>query len=739
MTTSQTHSEIASEQAYIDRCYERLLEMQGKARHLETVAAETQLEKPGSAADNPETASYRDALMRLSLQRQADLDIGDQPLVFGRIDLADGRTFYIGRQGVSDSEHEPLVVDWRAPIAQSFYRATPKEPLDVVRRRHFIFRKGQLASIEDEVLKEEELADRELVLMGEAALLRSIERPRTGRMGDIVETIQAEQDVIIRSPLRGIQVVKGGPGTGKTVVGLHRAAYLLYSHRRELTGTGVLVIGPHQVFLRYIEDVLPSLGEQGVQLSTPADLVLGAGGHPEDPPAVARIKGDPRMASVLERAVELHERPLSETLTAFYEDHALMLSPEATDRAVKRVRSMKGLHNAKRTGLRKLLLKELYNRYKVAAKSNPWLSSKKEFDSSVGRSGPVRKALEQMWPTLTPRQLLASLYSDEELLAEASEGILEPDEYSKLIRRSGKWTRSDGPLIDHTETLLGKTRKRPKGKKKVDTEEVWHINKVLDDMEQGSGKLDPVMRRDLEKRLLEERMGSEDGPPEEHPEDLGHVIVDEAQTLDPLQWATISRRCLKPSMTILGDLGQEGGSWGPQSWEELLPYLPEGAELTLHQLTINYRTPAEFMDMATEFLSAHRPDVDSPISVREIGERPRFVKVDGGNVGDEVKGIVEQDKDAIPQGRVAVVAPTGLVSELTRAIGQERRTDRLSEHAAVYSAEEVRGLEFDAVIAVEPARLLDESGVGALYVILTRATQRLTVVYSDPLPKGLDT
>jgi DNA helicase IV len=713
--------------------------MQGKARHLETVAAETVLDKPGDLKgdmDRPDEATFRDALMRMSLKRQHDLDIGDQPLVFGRIDLIDGRTFYIGRQGVSDEDHETLVVDWRAPIAQAFYRATPRSPLEVVRRRHFIFRRGELTSIEDEVLNEAGLQDRDFVLMGEAALLRSIEKPRTGRMGDIVETIQAEQDVVIRSPLRGIQVVQGGPGTGKTVVGLHRAAYLLYTHRRELTGTGVLVIGPHPVFLRYIEDVLPSLGEQGVQLSTPADLILGGGSHPEDPPRVARIKSDPRMAELLERAVALHEKPLGETLTVFYEDQAVMLGPEVTERLIEKFKGMQGLHNQKRSRLRKLLIGELYNRYKVSAESNPWKSTKKDFESTIGRSGPLRKAIQYMWPTLTPRQVLANLYSDEELLAGAADGVLESDEYKLLIRHSGKWSRSDGPLIDHISTLLGKSRK-PQKRKKIDTEEVWNVHRVLDSMEEASGKLDPVMRRDLEQRLLDERMQSEEPVPEERSEDLGHVIVDEAQTLDPLQWSTISRRCAKPSMTILGDLGQEGGGWGPSSWDDLVPYLPEGSELTLHQLTINYRTPAEFMDTASAFLAEFSPGVDPPISVREIGHGPDFLKVTEGKLEDAVVRFVQRDKAAIPQGRVAVVAPSRIFQDLTRAIGQERRTDRLSEHAAVYGADEVRGLEFDAVIAVEPSEILEESGTGALYVVLTRATQAMTIVHEGSLPRGL--
>ena len=333
--------EIQAEQAYLDHAHERLEAMREAAR---SVASEVvALGAGGTFAARVE----RDIRVELSSRRLAALDIGDAPVAFGRLDRTDGERYHIGRLAVFDEEGDPLVVDWRAPVAEPFYRATPAEPLGVVRRRHFQFRGRRLAGIEDELLDRE--ASDDLVLVGEAALLASLERGRTGRMGDIIATIQGEQDAVIRAGLGGALVVQGGPGTGKTAVALHRAAYLLFTYRTRLERQGVLLVGPNTVFLRYVEQVLPSLGEQAVTLATPADLYAG----PTRPtgvesPAVAAVKGDRRMARLLERAVATTERPLRRPLSVQFGGHALTVSPAATRRLIEAARRRKGSHNGRR-------------------------------------------------------------------------------------------------------------------------------------------------------------------------------------------------------------------------------------------------------------------------------------------------------------------------------------------------------------------------------------------------------
>ncbi|MGH8899660.1 MAG: HelD family protein [Egibacteraceae bacterium] len=631
-------TELAREQAHVDHAYARLEVLRARARALGARVLDRH------SATTHQARYERDVTVHASLRRLAELEVGSLPLVFGRIDRTDGERFHIGRVAVYDEAHAPLVVDWRAPVAEPFYRATPHEPLGLLRRRHFRTRGRRLLGMDDERFGPAEAA-RELPLVGEAALLEAIARSRTGRMTDIVATIQAEQDAVIRAPLAGTLVVQGGPGTGKTAVALHRAAYLLYTHRARLESAGVLLVGPTPVFLRYIEEVLPALGEQQVRLATVAGLVPGCTGTAVDPPRVARLKGDARMAAVLARA-------------------------------------------------------------------------------AAGKKG------------ADPRLLLWGLLSSPARIEKAAQGILSADEQAGLCRvgeRAGSdWTEADAPLIDELATLLGPPpgrRRQPR----LDERQLQELERFVEELA-AVQPMDDRMRRDLLDRVVAART-EELADPGGDAEDAayGHVLVDEAQDLSPMAWRMLGRRCPSGSMTIVGDLGQATGPWAPRSWEEVTAHLPARREgvrgdapdkrVTMTELTINYRTPAEIMAFADQV----RPPWLRPArAVRQGGAAPTVRRVRRDQLRASVTAAVGESLAAVG-GTVGVVAPAALVSTL-----------RVEDHrAAVSSVPEVKGLEFDAVVVVEPAAIVREHGPRALYVALTRATQRLAVLTTQALPSAL--
>ncbi len=714
----------------------------------------------------------REAVLEAALARLTRLNIGDRSLVFGRIDPAGtGERFYIGRVGLWDSDHDPILVDWRAPVAEPFYRATGPRPLGLRRRRHFASRGSTLLGIEDEFFGQGaaiglDIADTDLIGSGTAAgaaqgavetpaggaqaatdagtdadaaadgtagsarpsgaLMASLEAARTGRLADIVATIQAEQDRVIRSELPGVLLVQGGPGTGKTVVALHRAAYLLYTHRFPLESQGVLVVGPNRLFLAYIEQVLPSLGEAGVEQAVLADLLspsVRVGGLDDE--ATAGVKGDPRMAAVVRRAVRDRRRPLRRDLVIGHELQRLRLTVEQSQRIVADATRRARKHNAGRR-----LVEEAF--YEALAGSARRGADAAQVREHLSGSIEAREALEWMWPVLTPAHLLNDLYGSRALLRSAAAGRLDDGETGLLHRPRAAhaseviWSFQDVPLLDEARALLGY---RP-----------------------GHREEDAVLT-------------------------YGHIVVDEAQDLSPMELRMIARRSLNGSMTVVGDIAQATGSWAHDDWESVLAGLPDRRPPRREELTLGYRIPAPAMALANRVLPHAAPGARPPATVRTSGDEPRIVRCGGavaaaaagsaatgervarervggsapetaesaGALVDALAEVVADERRSVGAGNVAVIVPDSLHEALRAglvhrevAIGGPGRSG-LDEQVTLVPVRLVKGLEVDAAIVVEPARIVAEEcqGVRSLYVALTRATRRVTVLHAEPLPEVL--
>jgi DNA helicase IV len=697
------HPDLAAEQAYIDRAYDSLERARQSATRLRSMV---EVGRGGT-----EQARWERDMIEENIAARLDyLNLGDASLVFGRIDHArseGGESFYIGRIAVADENQEPLVVDWRAPVAEPFYRATGRAPMGLVRRRHFATRSRQLLGIEDELFGEGagllggELAvsDDGNEVRGHGALIAALEEARTGRLTDIVATIQGEQDVVIRSPLPGVLVTQGGPGTGKTVVALHRAAYLLYTYRFPLEGQGVLVVGPNRLFLGYIERVLPSLGEAGVELAVLADLVENVDVRGRDAPATARIKGDARMSKVLAKAIRDRERPLRKALRVPYGVQTLVVPAERTAEIVTDARRRFRVHNAGRRFVESQLFAAMADVSRVP--TTP------EEVRERGRGLPeVREALERMWPVLTPAQLLHDLFGSRALIDLAAKRHLNDDEREALRRPRAddvttiEWTHDDVPLLDEARALLG-----------------------------------PVTRR----------RRSNGADPDEI-RTYGHIVVDEAQDLSPMQLRMLDRRSLNGSMTVVGDIAQATGVWAHRDWDEILEHLPQRRTAQRAELSIGYRIPGPTMDLAAKVLAVAAPDLRPPDSVRQAGDPPRLLAVgEGESLADRVAAVAIEERDTVDPGSVAVIAPATLVEDVAEALeragvefGRAARNG-LEQRVTLVPVSLVKGLELDAAVVVEPAAIVDEEaqGMRALYVALTRATRRLAVVHARPLPEPL--
>ena len=633
--------------------------------------------------------------------RLSQLDIGDASLVFGRIDsdatpTRPADTLYIGRVGVWNDEQDPVVVDWRAPASEPFYRATGVEPLGLSRRRHFATRGRTLLDIDDELFGDLSRLDAERAadgrVQGHGALITALETARTGRLGDIVATIQGEQDEIIRAPLPGILVVQGGPGTGKTVVALHRAAYLLYSHRFPLQDQGVLVIGPNRLFLGYIEQVLPSLGEAGVRLAVLSDLVVPAvRTNRLDAEAVQAIKGDERMAIVVAKAVRHRQRPLRDDLRIGYGLQHLRLTVHDSEMIVKEAQRRFRTHNA----ARRFVETEFFAALAQSARDD---LTAEEVRDRVRWSLPVREALEWMWPVLTPAQLLHDLYGSKTLLRAAGRGVFDGDEIERLHRpREAQaddvvWSFSDAPVLDEARANLGF---RP-----------------------GNRDHDEIRT-------------------------FGHIVIDEAQDLSPMALRMVSRRSLNGSMTIVGDIAQATGSWAHDSWDEVLELLPDRRTPERRMLRTGYRIPAPAMELAAKVLQHAAPDLDPPRSIREEGDTPHVVQTE--SLAATVPAVVRDELQLVEAGNVAVIVPRSLqllVQEALETAGIEfggATRSGLEKQVTVVPVPLVKGLEVDSAVVVEPGRIVAEEsqGMRSLYVALTRATKRVGVVHAEALPSPL--
>ena len=700
-----SHPDLSAEQAYIDGAYDSLERSREEATKLRSMV---EVGKGGT-----EQARWEREMIESSIaHRLASLQLGDASLLFGRIDRtrsAGGDSFYIGRLAVSDERREPVVVDWRAPVAEPFYRATGRQPMGLVRRRHFATRGRRLLTIEDELFGEStgllggELAvvDGGREIRGQSTLIAALEEARTGRLGDIVATIQGEQDEIIRAELPGVLVVQGGPGTGKTVVALHRAAYLLYTHRFPLEGQGVLVVGPNRLFLGYIEQVLPSLGEAGVELAVLADLLdrtypLDIAGR--DGSATGRVKGDLRMARVLAQAVHDRQRPLRRTMRVGYGLQTLSLTPKQSAAIVTDAKRRYQLHNAARRHVEASVYATLADSARLPVEAH-------EVRDRLRRAPEVREALERMWPLLTPADLLHDLLGSAALIELASGRVLSEAERAALLRkRSGSvnevtWAFDDVPLLDEARALLGPKPRRLRPGQPVD-----------DDVRT-----------------------------------YGHIVVDEAQDLSPMQLRMLMRRSLNGSMTVVGDIAQSTGAWAHADWEEVLEQLPRRRPPRRTELTIGYRLPGPNMVLATKVLALAAPGLTPPFSVRQEGDEPRFVQAEPGRLAVAAVDQARVERDAVDPGSVAIIVPDSIVGEVGRALeaagiefGRAARNGFNSQITLV-PVSLVKGLELDATVVVEPAAILEEEmqGARALYVALTRATKRLVLVHERPLPDVL--
>ncbi len=701
------HPDLEAEQAYIDRAYACLEATRAAASRM------TSMVEVGRGGT--EQARFeRDVIWDTMLQRLSQLQLGDASLIFGRIDAEDDPTpYYIGRIAVSDENQDVVVVDWRAPIAEPFYRATGRQPMGLARRRHFATRGRVLLDVEDELFGDAAASlgldpatngsdvsngSNGSGISGHGALINALETARSGRLGDIVATIQGEQDEIIRAEMPGVLVVQGGPGTGKTVVALHRAAYLLYTHRFPLEGQGVLVVGPNRLFLGYIEQVLPSLGEAGVELAVLADLIDGVRVQGRDIGLTARVKGDLRMARVLRRAVRDRERPLRDDLVVGYGLTNLRVTVDQTARIVAEARRRFHKHNAGR----RFVEGELFSA--LAQSSRDDLAAATVRDR-LRRTPEVREALERMWPVLTPAQLLHDLYGSRALLHSAAGSQLSEPEWQALHRSRVDdldalvWTNDDVPLLDEARALLGP---KPRSRKRPD--------------------------------------GEDDGV-----RTYGHIVVDEAQDLSPMQLRVLNRRSLSGSMTIVGDIAQSTGEWAHANWQEILDHLPDRREPRRAELTVGYRLPAPNMALAARVLAVADPDLAPPRSIREDGDQPRIIRAHADRLLADVVTAALDELDAVGNGNVAVIVPGSLVDAVSDAFAESgvehgRATRHgLDAQITVVPVGLVKGLELDASVVVEPAAIVDEEaqGLRSLYVALTRATKRLAIVHARDLPEAL--
>jgi len=701
------------------------------------------------------------------------LNAAENGLCFGRLDLHDDdEPLYIGRIGLSDgSEHRtPLLIDWRAPAARPFYLATAVSPAGVRRRRHIRTRHRKVIEVHDEVLDPGAVdGARNDGITGEAALLAALNASRTGQMTDIVATIQAEQDRIIRSPHRGVLVVQGGPGTGKTAVALHRAAFLLYQHREQLARRVVLVIGPNPTFLRYIGDVLPSLGESSVLLSTVGGLYPGVTADLAESPETAEVKGRIAMAGVVAAAVRDRQWVPDDVLEVTYERQALQLDRPTCERVRELARGSRLLHNQARPIVVQQVSQALAQQYAGRIGADPYRGPSLLDDTEIEdiRRGmlhdpAVRHALDTLWPVLTPQQLLADLFCSPERIASAA-SQLGPAEQRLLLREpGGGWACSDVPLLDEAMELLGEDEREAQAL--ADRERrarVSYAQGVLDvvhgsrsiDLEVEAGEEPEILTvSDLaDATYLAERFEEPDhrSPAERAAADrtwtFGHIIVDEAQELSEMAWRLLMRRCPVRSMTIVGDLAQTSELGGASSWPSVLaPYL--GDRWKLEELTINYRMPAEIMAVAAGVLGHTGTARQVPRSVRQTGAVPWRHRVPPAELPERLAGIVASEARGLGDRRLAVIVPGTRLHELgpavagafpAAAIGPGPRRD---SQVVILDTRQAKGLEFDVVLVVEPGQIVAESrrGNSDLYVALTRATQRLGIIHTGELPAALN-
>jgi DNA helicase IV len=655
------HPDLESEQAYVDHAYACLDAMR------------RQVERAGEAGIGETEALVLEAW---AAKRLITFEDAERGLCFGRLDL-DGlvRPLYIGRRWVHE-EQTPIVVNWQAPAARAFYTATVAEPQGVALRRRFRAEGRRLLDLYDEPL-DGSAGD---VVHGVAdILLEELERGRDEHMRDIVATIQADQYRLITREPEGVLVIQGGPGTGKTAVGLHRASWLLYTYRRELERSGVLVVGPNPVFMDYISHVLPMLGEERVEQRAVNELVDGIDAVRLEATDVARLKGDVRLARVIAAAVRALPQPPQDLLAIRLEAVELRLAPEEVGRLIDDAQAESTDHAAGRERLRMKLVRAFYDRY-TARLGNAAYHSFDDIEATLRSGGFLNRTLNALWPRPRAEQLIRRLLTNVELLAAAADGILDEHE-QRLLRSGGRgWSEADLALLDEARALL-------------------------------------------------------EGPDPAR----GHLIVDEAQDLTPMQLRLLARRS-SGAVTILGDIAQSSGPVAYTGWDEVVRFLAPEVPSAVEELRLAYRVPAEVMELALPLLPLIAPDVAPPIAYRSGDEPPRFVRAEPDRV--VAVAVREAGREAVREGRTGLIAPAGILDEIEPLLPHPQTAfDEMSSPIQALTPRGAKGLEFDRVVLVEPARIARDGveGLRALYVALTRATKTLVVVHAEPLPAELDT
>ncbi|WP_433307725.1 HelD family protein [Actinoplanes sp. CA-030573] len=762
--SSSAADDLRSEQAYLTTLYQRLDHLRAQADHrLKGILLE--------AGGTPQGRTQREATRSHYAEQLAQMNAVENGLCFGRLDFHDGEPRYIGRLGLSAEEHDrdPLLVDWRAPASRPFYLATAVSPDGVTRRRHLRTRGRTLTAIDDEVLdlgSGAAAGGREDVT-GEAALLSALTATRTGRMRDIVETIQAEQDEVIRAGLNGVMVVQGGPGTGKTAVALHRAAYLLYTYRAQLTKQGVLILGPNTTFLRYISQVLPSLAETGVLLATLGDMYPGVRARGVEPPAAAAVKGRLAMLGVLERAVADRQTVPRDYVEVDHDGYPLRIERAVLEDARAAARRSGRPHNVARqifvTEAIHALSLQIAERIGADPLGGENLLSEADLAETrreLREDIDVQQALFDFWPVLTARTVLRDLLGDADRLASAAADLTAGERALLLRDHDARWTPADVPLLDELAELLGADETLKKRQAAMERREAIEYAEGVLEIVEGSRSLD--FEDDAEEEILSAIDVVDASAFVERHEVLdtrtaaeraaadrtwvfGHVIVDEAQELSPMAWRLLMRRCPSRSMTVVGDVAQTSELAGTTGWEQVFePYVAQRWNLV--ELTVNYRTPAEVMAVAADVLAAVDPALQPPRSVRSAGVEPWSLRVPRPALAAEVIAAVRVEASEVGEGRVGVLVPEGLEDELGRhlveavpgaAVGEQ--PDLLNQ-VVLMTVRQAKGLEFDSVVVVEPEEIIAESprGLSDLYVAVTRATRRLGVLHTTDLPKVLN-
>ncbi|MGY4098902.1 RNA polymerase recycling motor ATPase HelR [Nocardia sp. R16R-3T] len=718
MTTQEYEDELRSERSYVAALYARLDAERARVKGRYTAALR------GTGGSPME----RDFEVRALAKEAKRLDVADNGLCFGRLDTVSGEHSYIGRIGIfdEDNEYEPLLLDWRAPASRAFYIATAATPENMRRRRQFHTRGRRIVDFTDEVLGRPSAGER-----GDAALLAAVNAPRGEGMRDIVATIQAEQDQIIRLDHPGVLVIEGGPGTGKTVVALHRVAYLLYTQRERMERHGVLVVGPNPAFLNHIGRVLPSLGETNVVFMTTGNLVPGLRVTAEDTPEAVRCKGSLKMLDVLAAAIADRQRLPEHPMRIELDDVTVRIDAETAEWARAEARASGLPHNEARAVFSEIVTYVLTERaitrigrgWLTREDREAWETLRTDLLAELADTDRFTAALDELWPILTPETLLAQLYSSAERLRAAGAD-------QSLWRADGAaWTVSDVPLLDELVDLLGRDKaadeaaaRAAERERKAAAEYAAGVFDTLierEDLNDDIGLIaqDMLDADDLAERFLErdtrelvERAAAD------RDWTYRHVVVDEAQELSEMDWRVLMRRCPSRSFTVVGDLAQRRSAAGATSWDTIFePYVP--GRWVYRSLSVNYRTPAEIMTVAAALLAEFAPGVQPPESVRACGVQPWSKQVSEDELSTAIVEFVRDEADR--DGTSVVIGPPGVPGTVP--------------------ASETKGLEFDAVLVVEPVRILADGPRGAaeLYVALTRATQRLGVLHKGPLPQAL--